>query len=115
MMKWTPPTLETAPDTPELETDARGRVQADCCNRFVWPFVLQDMRALPGVPFDWMCDGCRSDWHRHLKPVDGGPPIGSRAEWRTRLMKAHGAPDAAVRASEASHDGKGKNPHQDQN
>lgn len=105
-MTWTPPTYESTlvalgKDAPDLPMDGAGRVQGDCCDRYVWPFLLQDMRALPGVPFDWMCDGCRSDWHRHGKPVDDGPPVSDRAEWRTRLMKAHGAPAAAVRASEA--------------
>lgn len=102
--KWSPPTYADA----HPEHDSSKRVSCERCGRFVWDWVLQDMRQLPGLAEDWLCDGCRSHMQRHKIPVDGGESPATQAEWRTRLMEAHGAPEASLKASRAMH---GNRPH----
>lgn len=99
MTRWTPPTFEDAyPDYPE---GLKATCGAPDCGRAVWPFLLQDVRGIPGVDGDFLCDGCRSTLHRHRIAIDGGFQPATRAEWKTRLMQAHGAPASAIAASQA--------------
>ena len=99
MTNFTPPTYESAHPAHD-----GSKVPCDKCGRKVWGWVLQDMRGLPGVVGDWLCDGCRSTLYRTLTPIDGGTPPKTRREWRERLMKAHGAPKAALAKVRAMRD-----------
>ncbi len=99
-MTWSPLTYDDA-HREDDDFDPSAKVPCSKCERLVWPWVLQDMRALPGIEYDWLCDGCRSDMHRRLVPVDGGPPPKTRREWTARLMKAHGAPQEVITMAES--------------
>ncbi len=96
-MTFTPLTfVDIYPDFPE---GYKVRCGSPDCNRAVWPWLLQDMRAIPGVVGDFICDGCRSHLKRFKIPIDGGEAPATRAEWATRLLEAHNAPVTAVVAS----------------
>ena len=88
--------------TPKTYEDAHpdhdgSKVPCDGCGRKARPFVLVDVRTLPDVAGEFLCDGCRSDMYRRKVSIDGNPnPPETRKEWRQRWVKAHGAPQEVV-------------------
>lgn len=79
-------------------------VLAPCCDRPCAADMVTDVRGVPGIDRDWLCDGCRwrfinvepNGWsHAQFARAVGAPPKAVRSIWVKEQIKA-----AERRASE---------------
>ena len=103
-LKFTPPTFaDLAPSKrPTKKVKGKSRMVGDkvrCdCGQVVHQWVLVDVRSIPSINQDWVCDGCRSHMQRHKQQINDKQPV-SRKEWLTHFLEALGAPQEAIEAS----------------
>ena len=71
----------------EDEVRRTSTVEAPCCGRRCAADMVTDVRDVPGIDRDWMCDGCEWSYLRDASK-----------EWnKSRFVRALGAPVRTVR------------------
>lgn len=98
LYSFNPPTLADAlanGEAFEIETrePVPGKFKYRCdCGSWAWPFQIDDVRLLPGLSADFICDGCYTKLERALIDFDGNGVPANRAEFKARYIRAHGGP-----------------------
>lgn len=98
---WEVPTLWHALDRKE-ELPAnifskKGRYFCPGCEREIGNAIqLTDIRSMPHLEHDFICDGCVSHMERHCVDVDGDGVPEDPFEWRIKWIKMLGAPEEMI-------------------
>ena len=106
---WEAPTLMKAlrEGTIVREHDriVQGRKGYNCdCGSCVQDFRMTDVRGIPHLQEDFLCDGCTTDLERRNVNIDGRENTPDEWEWRRKWVRLLGAPPAMITAMKSKAD-----------
>lgn len=100
-INWEVPTLWHAIDRGEripesIFTNKNQYICPKCTRNIGNAIQLTDIRSMPHLEYDFVCDGCVSNMERHCVDVDGDGVPEDPFEWRIKWIKMLGAPDEMI-------------------